>query len=105
VRCVYGNVRDVVVDLRPYSKSYKKVLTFDLTTPNHMILIPKGCAHGFSVISEMAIFSYKVDRPWNKESEGGIRYDDPTLNIDWGIPRYIQKVNDKDLLLPYFAEK
>jgi dTDP-4-dehydrorhamnose 3,5-epimerase len=105
VRCIYGKVLDVIVDIRPNSESYKKVLTFELDEPNRMIFIPKGCAHGFSVMSEFAIFSYKVDRPYNKDYEGGIRYDDPTLNIDWGIPKGSEIVSEKDRSLSLFSEK
>jgi len=96
VRCPYGKVLDVVVDIRKNSPSYMKVLTFELDKPNKMIFIPKGCAHGFSVLSKEAIFSYKVDRPYSKDYESGIRFDDPTLNIDWKIPTIAQLVSDKD---------
>lgn len=103
VRCVYGKVRDVIVDLRPKSPTYKKAIFFDLDKPNKMIFIPKGCGHGFSVLSEFAIFNYKVDRPWNKEMESGIRFDDPTFNIDWGVSFDEILVSSKDLELPYFS--
>lgn len=105
VRCNYGRVLDVVVDLRPNSATFKKVLTFNLDAPNKMIFIPKGCGHGFSVLSEFAIFSYKVDRPYNKGAEGGIRYDDPTFNIDWAIPKGSEIVSEKDKALPLFSVK
>lgn len=103
VRCIHGTVRDVIVDLRPKSPTYKKVIHFDLDKPNKMIFIPKGCGHGFSVLSDFAIFSYKVDRPYNKDMEGGIRFDDPTLNIDWGVAFDDILVSSKDLALPYFS--
>jgi dTDP-4-dehydrorhamnose 3,5-epimerase len=103
VRCPYGKILDVVVDLRPKSLSYKKVLMFELFKPNITIFIPKGCAHGFSVLSEEAILQYKVDRPYNKESEGGVRFDDPTFNIDWKIPQKDIIISEKDLSLPYFS--
>lgn len=102
VRCSYGRVLDVVVDIRPNSPAYRKVLTFELYKPNRMIFVPKGCAHGFAVLSQEAIFQYKVDRPYNKESEGGIIYNDPTLSIDWGLPLDKVIVSKKDLELPFF---
>lgn len=105
VRCVYGKVLDVVVDARKNSPTYNKVLTFELDEPNKMIFIPKGCLHGFSVLSDVAVFSYKVDRPYNKDYEAGIRFDDPTFNIDWRIPKISQIVSEKDRALPYFSQK
>jgi dTDP-4-dehydrorhamnose 3,5-epimerase len=69
---------------------------------NRHVFIPKGCAHGFSVLSEEAIIQYKVDNVYNKESEGGIVYNDKILKIDWGIERGKEIVSDKDLELPKF---
>jgi dTDP-4-dehydrorhamnose 3,5-epimerase len=103
VRCSYGLVRDVIVDLRKESKTYGKHITIDLSQKNgKMVFVPKGCGHGFSVLSTEAIFNYKVDSYYHKESEGGIVYDDPTLNIDWGIEPIYAIVSDKDKKLPKF---
>lgn len=103
VRCSYGKVLDVVVDLRYMSPTHGKVLSFILDKPNKMIFVPQGCAHGFSVLSEFAIFNYKVDNKYDKTSESGIFYNDQTLNIDWMIPPSKQIVSDKDLVLPLFS--
>lgn len=105
VRCPFGHVLDVVVDLRKNSPSYLKVLTFDLDEPNKMIFIPKGCAHGFSVLSPKALFSYKVDRAYSKNYESGYRFDDPSFNIDWKVPIDSQIISEKDLALPFFVQK
>lgn len=103
VRCSYGLVRDVIVDLRHDSNTYGKHITVDLSDKNgKMVFVPKGCGHGFSVLSKVAVFNYKVDNYYNKESEGGIVYNDPMLNIDWGIDAFYVKVSDKDKKLPNF---
>ena len=65
--------------------------------------MPRGFAHGFSVLSETAIFAYKCDNNYNKESEGGLKYDDPALAIDWQIPADKMSLSDKDLVLPYLT--
>lgn len=103
VRCVSGVVKDVVVDIRPKSSTYLNIQSFYLDRPNKLVFIPKGCLHGFSVLSENAILQYKVDRPYNKESEGGVRFDDPTFKIDWEIPSGLETVSQKDLDLPFFS--
>jgi dTDP-4-dehydrorhamnose 3,5-epimerase len=103
VRCSYGLVRDVIVDLRHDSGTYGKHVTIDLSDKNgKMVFVPKGCGHGFSVLSTEAIFNYKVDNYYNKESEGGIVYNDPTLKIDWGVRDIDVKVSNKDKVLPTF---
>lgn len=103
VRCSYGLVRDVIVDLRHDSETYGKHITVDLSDKNgKMVFVPKGCGHGFSVLSKQAIFNYKVDNYYDKDSEGGIVYNDPTLNIDWGFDNALAKVSDKDKKLPKF---
>lgn len=68
------------------------------------MLIPHGFAHGFSVISETAVVLYKCDQFYNKSSEGGVRFDDPTLNIDWGIDLKMAIVSEKDQILPLFKD-
>lgn len=101
VRCSYGLVKDVVVDLRRDSPTYGKHESFYLSHKNgYCVYIPKGCGHGFSTLSKEAIFCYKVDAYWNKQSENGIVYNDKTLSIDWEVSEEI--VSDKDKKLPLF---
>jgi len=104
VRVVSGRILDVGVDLRKESPTYGKHYSVELSAENkRQLLIPKGFAHGFSVLSETADVLYKCDEFYHKESEGGIIYNDPTLNIDWKIPADKAIVSDKDLLQPTFA--
>jgi len=102
VTCTQGMVLDVAVDIRKDSPTYGNVVKVDLGFGfNKWLFVPRGLAHGFSVLSGEATFQYKVDNEYNKESEGGIIYNDPTLKIDWkntGKPR----VSEKDLELPTF---
>ena len=102
VRVIKGKVLDVAVDLRPHSPTYGKHESVILSEENKkMFLIPRGFGHGFVVLSETAIFSYKCDNLYNKASEGGIKYDDPTLNIDWQIDaKDIVPVSYTHLTLP-----
>jgi dTDP-4-dehydrorhamnose 3,5-epimerase len=103
VTCWDGFVLDVVVDIRKDSKTYGKVLTFELGKHyNRLVYVPRGCAHGFSVLSSNATFYYQVDNHYNKESEGGIIYNDSTLNIDWKLDNISSIVSEKDLELPTF---
>ena len=105
VRVLEGAVLDVAVDLRRASPTYGKHVAVELSGENKlMMLIPRGFAHGFSVLSETAVFAYKCDNLYCKESEGGIRFDDPTLAIDWRIDMSRALTSDKDKLHPYFAE-
>ena len=93
VRVIEGQVLDVAVDLRLKSATYGKWESVILSGDNKkQFLIPKGFAHGFVILSEYAIFSYKVDNPYSPNHEEGIRYDNPKLNIDW-------KINNKDIIL------
>lgn len=102
VRVIEGAVLDVAVDLREGSPTYGEWVSVELTAENNLQLyVPRGFAHGFSVLSEMAIFAYKCDNGYNKEAEGGIRFDDPSLNIDWMIPVEQMSFSDKDLELPF----
>ena len=103
VRVLEGEIIDVAVDLRKDSETYGKHFVIKLTADNKkQLLIPQGFAHGFSVLSETAVVMYKCDQYYNKDSEGGIRFDDPTLNIDWGIDLKEAIVSQKDLILPEF---
>lgn len=101
VRCTTGEVTDVIVDMRKDSLTYGNVVKVTLKgLDNKMVFVPRGCAHGFSTQTD-AIFNYKVDNQYNKESEGGIVYNDDQLNIDWGVEEE-PIISEKDLLLPFF---
>lgn len=105
VKVIVGKVWDVAVDLRQGSSTYGKWFGVELSDENHLqFLIPRGFAHGFSVLSPTAIFSYKCDNLYDKQAEGGIIYNDPTLTIDWKVPVDKMIVSDKDLLLPTFDQ-
>lgn len=104
VRVILGAVQDVAVDIRPESPTYGQHRTVTLTADNHLqFLIPRGFAHGFLVLSDYAVFSYKCDGYYNKESEGGIRYDDSELNIHWQLPTDTCILSEKDQSLPSFG--
>lgn len=100
VRVLQGEILDVAVDIRKDSKTYGQHFSIVLSSENKkQLLVPKGFAHGFSVLSETAMVSYKVDEVYNKESEGGIRYDDPALGIDWKVQTSDVIVSEKDVIL------
>lgn len=104
VRVLSGKILDVAVDLRKGSPTFGKVFKIELSGENKkQLYIPGGFAHGFSVLSETADVLYKCDSFYNKESEGGIIYNDPELNIDWKIPADQVIVSAKDLKNPSFA--
>lgn len=104
VRVLQGEIVDVVVDLRKDSPTYGKSFSVLLSAVNNkQLLVPEGFAHGFSVISETASVIYKCDNYYDKASEGGIRYDDAKLNIDWGMDLKEAIVSEKDLILPDFV--
>ena len=103
VRVVHGSVLDVAVDLRPDSTTYGEHFSIELSADNKkQLFVPRGFAHGFVVLSDTAVFSYKCDNYYNKESESGIIYNDSTLNIDWILPSEQLQLSEKDLLLPKF---
>lgn len=103
VRVIKGSVLDVCVDLRPESKTYGKYFSIVLDDKHHQQLyIPKGFAHGFLVLEDQTIFSYKCDNYYNKEAESGFIYNDQTLAINWQLPLQELIISDKDLLLPTF---
>ena len=105
VRVLEGTVLDVAVDLRRTSHTYGQYVAVELSAENNrQLLIPSGFAHGFSVLSETAVFAYKCDNPYCRESEGGIRFDDPALAIDWRIDPAKALTSDKDKRHPYFSE-
>lgn len=101
VRVLEGEVLDVAVDLRPNSKTFGHYESIILTAENQkQFFVPRGFAHGFLVLSDTATFFYKCDNFYNKESEGGLIYNDPTLNIDWQTPLGHLIISDKDKILP-----
>ena len=106
IRVIKGKILDVVVDLRPESKTYMQNFSIELSGDNgKMLFIPSGCLHGFLSLEDNTIVSYKVDKYWNKASEQGIRWDDPQLKLNWKLNEYnIDQpiVSSKDKQLPYF---
>jgi len=106
VSCLEGKVFDVAVDLRQDSSTFGKWFGIELTPENKLQLyVPRGFGHGFSVLSETAIFAYKCDNFYHKESEGSVIWNDPDLNIDWKLPVEDVILSEKDKILPTFAEK
>ncbi len=104
VRVVEGKVLDVVLDIRAGSPTFGRHFVLELTAENKkQLYIPCGFAHGFVVLSDSCIFQYKCDSFYAKESEGGIAYNDPSLNIDWKVDGAKVIVSDKDKQLPLFA--
>lgn len=106
VRVTKGKVLDVVVDLRLKSKTYGQSYSIVLSDENHkQLFVPRGFAHGFVVLSKTAIFQYKCDNYYNKESEGGIIFNDIDLNIDWSLPSNKLILSQKDLELDNFKNQ
>lgn len=104
VRVIQGSVYDVAVDCRRGSPTFGQAFGLELSGENKLqFFIPKGFAHGFSVLSETAIFSYKCDALYNPAAERGILFNDPALGIDWQIQPEEANVSAKDVLLPLFA--
>jgi len=104
IRVLQGRILDVALDLRKGSPTYGQHMSVELSAENKLqFLLPRGFAHGFSVLSETAEVSYKCDGFYSKESEAGIVYNDPAIGIDWQIPADQAIVSSKDLELPPFA--
>lgn len=105
LRVVYGKILDVAVDLRKNSPTFGKHYSIELSGDNKLqFLIPRGFAHGFSVLSKEAVVFYKCDNVYNKESERGIIFNDKTLDIDWNLKTENQIVSEKDLNMPVFEK-
>ncbi len=101
IRVLSGSILDIVVDIRKGSPTYGRAFSIELSADNNkQLLIPKGFAHGFSVLSETAEVIYKCDAFYHKESEAGILFNDAELNIDWKIPAGSAIISDKDLVHP-----
>jgi dTDP-4-dehydrorhamnose 3,5-epimerase len=102
VRCSYGSVFDVVVDLRPDSPTYLNREVFDLTGDNQVtVYVPAGCAHGFQALTEPADVSYRIDRAHDPSEDVSIRFDDPDLAIPWPLP--VTLMSERDLAAPTLA--
>jgi len=105
VRCIEGRVMDVAVDIRKGSPTYGKQVAIELTGENKkQLFVPRGFAHGFSVLSNTAVFAYKVDNTYAPEYDSGIRYDDKDLNIDWGLLEEEVQLSVKDKNLIFFKD-
>ncbi len=105
VSCLEGSVWDVAVDLRKDSPTFGKWFGIELSEENKLqFYVPRGFGHGFSVLSATAVFAYKCDNYYNKESEGGVLWIDTDLNIDWRLPESAILLSDKDKIQPTFAQ-
>jgi dTDP-4-dehydrorhamnose 3,5-epimerase len=105
VRVIEGRVLDVAVDIRVSSPTFGKHVAVELTSENKkQLFIPRGFAHGFVVLSDSAIFAYKVDNYYNPECDRGIKFDDAEINIDWCISSEFLQLSQKDIEQPNFVD-
>ncbi|RZF58937.1 dTDP-4-dehydrorhamnose 3,5-epimerase [Sphingobacterium corticibacterium] len=105
VRVLQGTVLDVAVDARSESPTFGQHVAVELSAENQrQLFVPRGFLHGFVVLSETATFFYKCDNFYNKASECGVKFDDPALGIDWGLPHDELLISDKDQVLPSFKD-
>ncbi len=105
VRVVRGAVLDVAVDIRHGSPTFGQHVAVELTEDNHrMFFVPRGFAHGFAVLSDVAVFQYKCDNYYAPQAEGAVRWDDPALAIDWRIPGQQRILSEKDSRAPLLSE-
>lgn len=105
VRVLEGSILDICVDIRKGSPTFGKHYGLELSSENRkQLFIPAGFAHGFSVLSQTAVVLYKCDHFYHKQSEGGIRYNDPALAIDWKVDLDKAPISDKDAALPFISE-
>lgn len=105
VRCIRGRVLDVAVDIRKGSPTFGRHVAVELTEDNHrQFFVPRGFAHGFAVLSDEAVFQYKCDNFYCKESEGAVAWNDPELSIDWRIPADKVILSEKDKLSKNVAD-
>lgn len=103
LRVIKGRVLDIAVDIRKDSNTFGEHFSIELSEVNKtQLFVPKGFAHGFVVLEDETIFSYKCDNFYDKESESGVIFNDEDLNIDWKIPKEKLIISDKDLVLPKF---
>ena len=105
LRVVTGRILDVVVDIRKDSKTFGDHFSIELNAENKtQLFVPRGFAHGFIVLEDETIFSYKCDNLYNKASEAGIIYNDKELNINWGLSEEDIIISEKDVVLPKFKD-
>lgn len=105
VRVLEGKVIDVAVDARLNSETFGQYIAIELSAENNLqLFVPRGFLHGFVVLSESATFFYKCDNFYNQKAEYGVRFNDPFLDIDWGLPDEKFIISDKDQVLPSFKE-
>jgi dTDP-4-dehydrorhamnose 3,5-epimerase len=105
IRVISGRILDVIVDIRKNSNTFGKHIVIELNDDNkHQLFVPKGFAHGFSVLSQEAIINYKCDEIYNPQAERGILYNDKQLGINWGVSDDKIILSDKDLKLPSFEK-
>lgn len=105
VRCVKGRVIDVAVDIRKGSPTYGQHVAVELTEDNHLqFFVPRGFAHGFAVLSDVAVFQYKCDNYYHPEADGGISIADETLGIDWQIDPREALLSEKDIKHPLLKD-
>ena len=105
MRVIKGRVLDVAVDCRRSSPTFGKYVMAELSDENkRQLFIPRGFAHGFLVLSDEAVFTYKVDNPYAPQADGGIRWDDPDLNIQWPVTADEILTSEKDLKLPFMKD-
>ena len=105
VRVIEGTVLDIALDLRKASPTYGRHVAVELSAENNrQLFIPRGFAHGFSVLSETVVFAYKCDNLYCKDAEAGIDLNDPALGIDWKVPAEKRLLSDKDKLWPSFKD-
>ena len=103
VQCLQGEVLDIAVDIRIGSPTYGKHVSVRLSESNHrQLYIPRGFAHGFAVLTETAVFSYKCDNYYNPNADGGLAWNDPEINIDWILSADEIKLSEKDKKQPSF---
>lgn len=106
VRVIEGKVLDIAVDIRHGSPTFGQHVSVELSDANkHQLFIPRGFAHGFVVLSDTAIFSYKVDNYYSPKNDRGIAFDDNTLAIDWQLPKELLQLSDKDTRQAEFSER
>lgn len=105
VQCLQGEVLDIAVDIRIGSPTYRKHVAVRLSETNHcQLYIPRGFAHGFAVLSESAVFSYKCDNYYNPDADGGLAWNDPDINIDWILSPDEVKLSEKDKKQPGLSQ-
>tara|TARA_R100001369_G_scaffold21694_1_gene39369 strand:- start:995 stop:1540 length:546 start_codon:yes stop_codon:yes gene_type:complete len=105
VRVIKGRVLDIVLDIRKGSKTFGDYFSIELNAENKtQLYVPRGFAHGFIVLEDETIFSYKCDNLYNKASEAGIIYNDQDLNINWELPENDFIISEKDTVLPKFKD-